>query len=171
MNQWLNETLVAIEQTTNGKYRVIELPPRATTRIVRRRWFATVGRAETYIAEEWFDRCIVVQVEGITEEIERRSRASDKIASVLAELQGILEQIQACQDLPDWTKAREAGMSHEEWMALSEKLQVLNGKADTAALSTVPNSVYVMLFKIRGAWISKHDWGKPKQKESGDATN
>jgi hypothetical protein len=73
--QWQNETLVAIEALNTGKYRVVELPARTTNLHTTRRRFTNVGRAETYIAEEWFDRCIVVQCKDVFDELERRIAA------------------------------------------------------------------------------------------------
>jgi hypothetical protein len=58
--------------TTSGKYRVVELPARATELQTTRRRFARVEQAEDYIKEEWGSNALLVQCEDITEEIERR---------------------------------------------------------------------------------------------------
>jgi len=71
MNEWQDETLVAIESQRNGKYKVLELPARQTDVLTSRRSFKDHEQAETYIDDQ-YPTAMSVQIEDIQEEKSRR---------------------------------------------------------------------------------------------------
>lgn len=84
--QWEDETLVTVQYlaTTSGKYRVVELPARATTLCEprangRRMRFDTEHQAECWIERNYPSTVVLVQHEDITEEIERRKQNEDRL--------------------------------------------------------------------------------------------
>lgn len=57
--QWHDDTLVAIKELDNGKFKVIELPARQTSIYTSRRSFKTFEQAEGYIANQYSQVLIV----------------------------------------------------------------------------------------------------------------
>jgi hypothetical protein len=167
MNEWLNETLVAIETTSNGKYRVIELPAKATQRQMSKRRFAAAERAEDYIKER-YSNVIRVEPQDITEEIERRSRPVPHplLAPVMERLQNILAQLEAMPPMAQAGTPR-ALNEHEAWMNQYNKAQILIDKARDYALWVVPEEVEIMLGRIRDR---KHALYPVRQREGDDAS-
>lgn len=53
MNQWHNDTLVAIKTLDNGTFKVLELPARQVDIITSRRSFRTFEAAQAYIADQY----------------------------------------------------------------------------------------------------------------------
>jgi len=77
MNQWYDETLVAIFYATNNKYEVWELPARQLCTVsMRGRSFHTEERAEQFIAEQFNSSDILlVTADDILEEMKRREQS------------------------------------------------------------------------------------------------
>lgn len=71
MDQWEDDTLVAIKSVRNGQYKVMELPARQTTIITYSKPFNDYEQAEQFI-EEQYSTAITVPVEDIEEEVQRR---------------------------------------------------------------------------------------------------
>lgn len=53
MNQWHDDTLVAIKALDNGAFKVVELPARQARVITSRRSFKTYEAAQAYIADQY----------------------------------------------------------------------------------------------------------------------
>jgi hypothetical protein len=72
MNQWDDDTLVAIYVQDNGKYKVVELPARQSSTVMSRKTFSTYEQAEQYIDDQ-YPTALCVQPEDIREEQTRRA--------------------------------------------------------------------------------------------------
>jgi hypothetical protein len=77
MNQWYDETLVAIFANVNNKFEVWELPARQLCTVSKRgRIFRTEERAEQFITEQFPDSVLRVTDDDILEEMKRREQAA-----------------------------------------------------------------------------------------------
>ncbi len=77
MNQWYDETLVAIFANVNNKFEVWELPARQLCTVSKRgRIFRTVEQAEQFIAEQFPDIVLRVTDDDILEEMKLRAERS-----------------------------------------------------------------------------------------------
>ena len=76
MNQWYDETLVAIFYATNNKYEVWELPARQLCTVsMRGRSFHTEDRAKSFVMSQFPDTVLIVSPDDILEETKRREAA------------------------------------------------------------------------------------------------
>jgi len=71
MNEWEDDTLVAIEIKDNGTCKVLELPARQTNVITSRRTFASWDAAEGYIDDQ-YPGALAVQAEDVRAEARNR---------------------------------------------------------------------------------------------------
>jgi len=69
--QWQDEDLVSIQALPNGRYRVLELPPRQTDIFPSRKTFAGYEQAEHYIDHQ-YPHALAVQCEDIQQEQHNR---------------------------------------------------------------------------------------------------
>jgi hypothetical protein len=72
MQQWEDDTLVAISSERGGRYRVLELPARSGRVHPSRRTFPAYEQAEDYINDQ-YPSALVVPIEDIQEEKKRRA--------------------------------------------------------------------------------------------------
>jgi len=75
MNQWFDDTLVAIDFIAEGcgYWKILELPARSTCIQRFRGKFFSLEKAEQVVSEQWPNSaCIVVDPLDLTEEIARR---------------------------------------------------------------------------------------------------
>lgn len=79
MNEWEDETLVAIATLGNNKFEVWELPARQRSRVPGRKpTFHRFERAEDYIALNYPATVLKVTVDDFRQEMERREAAYQK---------------------------------------------------------------------------------------------
>jgi hypothetical protein len=77
MNQWQDETLVAIFANVNNKFEVWELPARQLCTVsMRGRIFHREERAKSFIAREFSMDVLIVTPDDILEEMNRREERS-----------------------------------------------------------------------------------------------
>ena len=73
MDQWYDETLVAIFANVNNKFEVWELPARQLSVVSKRgRIFHNEDRAKSFIAREFSMDVLIVTPDDILEEMKRR---------------------------------------------------------------------------------------------------
>ena len=72
MQEWFDDTLVAIMAQRGGRYRVLELPARQADVIPSRRTFTSAEQAEDFISDQ-YPSALVVPIEDVREEAKRRA--------------------------------------------------------------------------------------------------